>query len=251
MSATLATGAAVNLWGVQKSFGATSVLRDISLHVEPGAFVTIIGQSGCGKSTLLRLLAGLDTPDHGELRLDDEPLAAGQEHVRLMFQEPRLLPWASVLDNIGLGLTGDWRARAKTLLQDVGLETRAASWPSTLSGGQKQRVALARALVAQPRLLLMDEPLGALDALTRLAMQALITRIWQIQKFTAILVTHDVHEAVTLGDHVILLERGRIAETWHITTPRPRDPGDAELPATEAKILRRLLQSPTQTSKNS
>jgi len=242
MSATLTTGAAVNLWGVQKSFGATSVLRDITLRVEPGAFVTVIGQSGCGKSTLLRLLAGLDKPDHGELRLNDEPLAAAQDNVRLMFQEPRLLPWASVLDNIGLGLTGDWHLRARTLLQDVGLENRAGDWPAALSGGQKQRVALARALAARPSLLLMDEPLGALDALTRLAMQALITRIWQEQKFTAILVTHDVHEAVALGDHVILLERGRIAESWRIDSPRPRDLANAELAATEGKILRRLLQ---------
>jgi len=243
MSTTLTAGAAINLWGVQKSFGATSVLRDISLRVEPGAFVTIIGQSGCGKSTLLRLLAGLETPDQGELRLNDEPLATAQQHVRLMFQEPRLLPWANVLDNIGLGLTGDWRPRAQTLLRDVGLESRAADWPASLSGGQKQRVALARALAGRPSLLLMDEPLGALDALTRLAMQALITRIWQAQKFTAILVTHDVHEAVTLSDHVILLERGRIAETWRIDSPRPRDTGNADVAATEGKILRRLLQS--------
>jgi len=245
MSATTAAGAAITLWGVQKSFGATAVLRDISLHVEAGAFVTIIGQSGCGKSTLLRLLAGLDTPDHGELHLDDQPLANAQADARLMFQEPRLLPWASVLDNIGLGLTGDWRARAQDLLREVGLETRAGDWPAALSGGQKQRVALARALAARPRLLLMDEPLGALDALTRLAMQALITRIWQVQKFTAVLVTHDVHEAVTLGDHVILLERGRIAQTWRINQPRPRETGNPDLAATEAAILRRLLQSET------
>jgi sulfonate transport system ATP-binding protein len=243
MSATITAGAAINLWGVQKSFGATSVLRDITLHVEPGAFVTIIGQSGCGKSTLLRLLAGLETPDHGELRLDDRPLASAQADARLMFQEPRLLPWASVLENIGLGLTGDWRLRAKALLQDVGLENRAGDWPAALSGGQKQRVALARALAARPRLLLMDEPLGALDALTRLAMQALITRIWQAQKFTAILVTHDVHEAVTLGDHVILLERGRIAESWRIESPRPRELANVEIAAIEGKILRRLLQT--------
>jgi sulfonate transport system ATP-binding protein len=243
MSETIPAGAAINLWGVQKSFGATSVLRDITLHVEPGAFVTIIGQSGCGKSTLLRLLAGLETPDYGELRLDDQPLASARADARLMFQEPRLLPWASVLENIGLGLTGDWRPRAKALLQDVGLENRAGDWPAALSGGQKQRVALARALAARPRLLLMDEPLGALDALTRLAMQALITRIWQAQKFTAILVTHDVHEAVTLGDHVILLERGRIAESWRIESPRPRELANVEIAATEGKILRRLLQT--------
>jgi len=243
MSETMTAGAAINLWGLQKSFGATSVLRDISLRVEPGDFVTIIGQSGCGKSTLLRLLAGLETADHGELRLDDRPLASAEADARLMFQEPRLLPWASVLENIGLGLSGDWRPTAKALLRDVGLEDRAAGWPAALSGGQKQRVALARALAARPRLLLMDEPLGALDALTRLAMQALITRIWQAQKFTAILVTHDVHEAVTLGDTVILLERGRIAETWRIDRPRPRDTGDAELAAIEGAILRRLLQS--------
>jgi sulfonate transport system ATP-binding protein len=242
MSATITQGAEIDLWRVQKSFAGNDVLRDITLNIAPGSFVTIIGQSGCGKSTLLRLLAGLDQPDDGALRLDEKPLTAAQANVRLMFQEPRLLPWANVLGNIGIGLTGNWQDRAKTLLRDVGLETRAKDWPATLSGGQKQRVALARALIGQPRLLLMDEPLGALDALTRLAMQALITRIWQDQKFTAILVTHDVQEAVALGDHVILLERGRIAEEWHITTPRPRDAGDPTRAATEAAILRRLLR---------
>jgi sulfonate transport system ATP-binding protein len=242
MSATTTTGAEIDLWRVQKSFAGTQVLRDITLNIAPGSFVTIIGQSGCGKSTLLRLLAGLDLPDHGALRLDEKPLAAAQAEVRLMFQEPRLLPWANVLDNIGIGLTGNWQDRAKTLLREVGLDTRAKDWPATLSGGQKQRVALARALIGQPRLLLMDEPLGALDALTRLAMQALITRIWLDQKFTAILVTHDVQEAVALGDHVILLERGRIAEEWRITTPRPRDAGDPARAATEGAILRRLLR---------
>ena len=241
MSATITAGAAINLWGVQKSFGATSVLRDITLHVEPGAFVTIIGQSGCGKSTLLRLLAGLETPDHGVLRLDDRPLASAQADARLMFQEPRLLPWASVLENIGLGLTGDWRLRAKALLQDVGLENRAGDWPAALSGGQKQRVALARALVVEPRLILLDEPLGALDALTRLDMQRLIETIWQRAGFTAVLVTHDVAEAALLADRILLIEGGQVAMDVRVDLPRPREPG-AALAEIEAQVLGRLLR---------
>jgi len=242
MSATISQGAAIDLWSVRKSFGGNQVLRDISLRIEPGAFVTIIGRSGCGKSTLLRLAAGLEAADAGEIHLDDKALATKQSDVRLMFQEPRLLPWANVIDNTGLGLSGNWRKLALDLLRDVGLEERAGDWPATLSGGQKQRVALARALIGRPRLLLMDEPLGALDALTRLAMQNLISNIWQEQKFTAILVTHDVQEAVALGDHVVLLEQGRIAAQWHIDLPRPRPTGDAKRAAIEGAILRRLLE---------
>ena len=239
MSKIREAGASVAISHVRKSFGETAVLRDISLRINPGEFVTIVGHSGCGKSTLLRLLAGLDAADGGSVSLD------GASHdVRLMFQEARLLPWMTVEDNVGLGLTGAWRPRAQEILREVGLLPRAKDWPAILSGGQKQRVALARALAGRPRLLLMDEPLGALDALTRMTMQELILQIWREQKFTAILVTHDVQEAVALGDRVIVLERGAIGEEWQIGLPHPRDIGAPEFAALEGKILKRLLERP-------
>jgi sulfonate transport system ATP-binding protein len=234
-------GAALGIAHVKKSFGGTGVLRDISLTIKPGEFVTIVGHSGCGKSTLLRLLAGLDQADHGDITLDGAPMRLANRDVRLMFQEARLLPWMTVLQNIGLGLTGDWQPRAKTILRQTGLETRAGDWPAILSGGQKQRVALARALVGQPRLLLMDEPLGALDALTRIAMQDLILQIWRAQKFTAVLVTHDVQEAVALADRVIVLERGAIGQELAVPLSHPRDIGSPEFAALEGTILKRLL----------
>jgi sulfonate transport system ATP-binding protein len=243
MSESRATsGNAIKLSRIKKSFGEASVLHDISLSVKPGEFVTIVGHSGCGKSTLLRLLAGLDQPDQGEITLDGAPIGLKRGDVRLMFQEARLLPWMTVLKNVGLGLTGDWQPRAKSILRQVNLESRAGDWPAILSGGQKQRVALARALVGQPRLLLMDEPLGALDALTRIAMQELILGIWREQQFTAILVTHDVQEAVALADRVIVLEHGEIGQDLAIPLAHPRDIGSPEFAALEGTILKRLLR---------
>jgi sulfonate transport system ATP-binding protein len=161
-----------------------------------------------------------------------------------MFQEARLLPWKSVLDNVGLGLPGDWRPVAQAALAEVGLADRADDWPAILSGGQRQRVALARALVHSPRLLLLDEPLGALDALTRIEMQGLIERLWHEQGFTALLVTHDVAEAVALADRVVLIENGAITLDLPIPLPRPRARGEgdrAALAALEGQVLRRVL----------
>jgi sulfonate transport system ATP-binding protein len=163
-----------------------------------------------------------------------------------MFQEPRLLPWSSIQGNVEVGLARGTppalrQARALSALAEVGLQARVAEWPSVLSGGQKQRVALARALVSRPRLLALDEPLGALDALTRIEMQALVEEVWRLEGFTAVLVTHDVGEAVALADRVILLEQGRVAMDVGIDLPRPRRRGDAALAALEARILDRLL----------
>ncbi|RMU27477.1 ATP-binding cassette domain-containing protein, partial [Pseudomonas savastanoi] len=154
--------------------------------------------------TLLRLLAGLDKPTEGQLLAGSAPLDDAREDTRLMFQEARLLPWKKIIDNVGLGLSGDWRAQALEALEAVGLAERANEWPAALSGGQKQRVALARALIHKPRLLLLDEPLGALDALTRIEMQQLIEKLWHQYGFTVLLVTHDVSEAVAIADRVIL-----------------------------------------------
>jgi sulfonate transport system ATP-binding protein len=237
-------GVALSLNGLHKSFGQRRVLEAIDLQIPAGQFVAVVGRSGCGKSTLLRLLAGLDQASGGSLQAGQQPLAEIREDVRLMFQDSRLLPWKRVIDNVGLGLSGDWRPQALEALESVGLADRANEWPAALSGGQKQRVALARALIHKPRLLLLDEPLGALDALTRIEMQQLIERLWQQQDFTVLLVTHDVAEAVAIADRVILIEDGHIGLDLPVQLPRPRPRGSAELAALEAQVLARVLLQP-------
>jgi len=226
---------------IERSFGERQVLKGIDLHIPAGQFVAVVGRSGCGKSTLLRLLAGLDQPSRGA---GLGPLEAVRDDIRLMFQDARLLPWKRVIDNVGLGLSGNWRQQAEQALAAVGLGERAHDWPAALSGGQKQRVALARALIHRPHLLLLDEPLGALDALTRIEMQQLIERLWQRHGFTVLLVTHDVSEAVAVADRVILIEDGRIGLDLPIDLPRPRHRGDAHLAALEAQVLDRVLALP-------
>lgn len=215
-------GLALTLRGVNKSFGSQAVLQSLDLDIEPGQFVAIVGRSGCGKSTLLRALAGLETVDDGILFSGPAPLSTRRRDIRLMFQDARLLPWFTVLDNIGLGLQGNWRTQALAALEEVGLAAHASKWPYQLSGGQRQRVALARALIHQPSLLLLDEPLGALDALTRLEMQALIERVWRTHRFTVVLVTHEVEEAVALGERVLVMEQGRVALDLNVDLERPR-----------------------------
>ncbi|MCQ4297246.1 aliphatic sulfonates ABC transporter ATP-binding protein [Pseudomonas stutzeri] len=230
--------------GIGKAFGQRDVLQGIDLQIPAGQFVAVVGRSGCGKSTLLRLLAGLDQPSRGEIVSAGVALADHRDEVRLMFQDARLLPWKRVIENVGLGLTGNWLPRAAAALEAVGLAERANDWPATLSGGQKQRVALARALIHQPRLLLLDEPLGALDALTRIEMQRLIERLWQQHGFTVVLVTHDVSEAVAVADRVILIEDGAIGLDLDVDLPRPRDHGAAVLATLEAQVLNRVLALP-------
>ncbi|MGA0611140.1 ATP-binding cassette domain-containing protein [Caldimonas sp. KR1-144] len=238
-------GVALQLDGVGKRFGEREVLRGIDLAVAPGEFVAIVGRSGCGKSTLLRLLAGLDAASAGSIRLDGQPAAARKEATRVMFQDPRLLPWKRVLDNVALGLEGaDARERSLDALAQVGLAERANDWPAVLSGGQRQRVALARALVHAPRLLLLDEPLGALDALTRIEMHRLIERLWRQHGFTALLVTHDVGEAVALADRVLLIEDGALAMDERIALERPRHRASSGAAALEERVLQRVLRQP-------
>jgi sulfonate transport system ATP-binding protein len=239
-------GAAVTLRGVTKAFGAHRVLQGIDLDIALGEFVAIVGRSGCGKSTLLRLIAGLDAPSSGTITVDRQS-TGWRDDVRLMFQEPRLLPWQRVVANVEVGLTHsrdrhDRRRHAEDTLVQVGLAGRAHEWPTVLSGGQKQRVALARALVSHPRLLALDEPLGALDALTRIQMQDLIETVWQDTGFTAIVVTHDVSEAVALADRILLLEDGLVAMDVAVDLPRPRRRGDPRAAAIEGRILDRLLR---------
>jgi sulfonate transport system ATP-binding protein len=236
-------GAAVQLRGVAKRFGSNTVLSRFDLDIAAGEFVSIVGKSGCGKSTLLRLIAGLDAPTDGEITVGGvSPETAARDKVRIMFQEPRLLPWASVLDNVLLGLPEAMDETAaigltRAALAEVQLPDKARDWPARLSGGQKQRVALARALVSRPQLMAFDEPLGALDALTRIVMQALILTVQRDVGFTALLVTHDVAEAVALSDRVIVLDHGRVSHVAMIGIPHPRPRASAALARIEAGIL--------------
>jgi sulfonate transport system ATP-binding protein len=236
-----AGGLAITARSLAKSFGDHRVLRGLDLAVPAGQFVAIVGRSGCGKSTLLRLLLGLDPPSAGEFWFG-EPTGTAPDPgaVRIMFQEPRLLPWASILANVEVG--GGAGASALDTLRRVGLDQRRGDWPAALSGGQKQRVALARALVSRPRVLALDEPLGALDALTRIEMQRLVEQVWLDQRFTALLVTHDVAEAVALADRVVMLRDGEIALDLAIDLPRPRARGSAEVAELEGKILGELIE---------
>jgi sulfonate transport system ATP-binding protein len=240
----VARGLALQLRGIGKAYGERRVLHGIDLDIAPGAFVAVVGRSGCGKSTLLRLLAQLEPPSAGQVLADGtQTLAQVRGDIRLMFQDARLLPWKTVLGNVGLGLTGaDAQARAHDALAAVGLAERAGDWPAVLSGGQRQRVALARALVHAPRLLLLDEPLGALDALTRIEMQRLIETLWQRHGFTALLVTHDVAEAVAVADRVLLIEAGGVALDMCIDLPRPRNPATPAVAQHQAQVLERVLR---------
>jgi len=223
--------------GVTQAFDGKPVLHDLDLEVAAGEFVVLIGHSGSGKSTLLRLIAGLDTPTSGEIAVTGT--------TSLGFQEARLLPWDKVKDNVLFGLrTGGSRSErdevARRALREVKLEHRADAWPGTLSGGEAQRASLARALVREPDLLLLDEPFGALDALTRLEMQALVIDLWQRHRPSVVLVTHDVGEAVRLADRVLLLDQGRIATEVRIDKPRPRTEFDVDLIGLERDLIRRL-----------
>ncbi len=243
-------GVAVHAANINKQFGDRHVLRDLDLSIQSGEFVAIVGHSGCGKSTLLRLLAGLDQATSGFLDLDGKHLQGINPDIRIMFQDSRLLPWRTVIENVGLGLEGNWREAAAQALSQVGLADRANEWPAALSGGQRQRVALARALVHEPRLLLLDEPLGALDALTRIEMQRLIERLWLDKGFTALLVTHDVPEAIALADRVVLIEHGAIKLDLKVDLPRRRERGTPEFAALEGQVLARVMGIEEVVSRN-
>jgi sulfonate transport system ATP-binding protein len=221
-----AAGSAVELDAASKVFGHRVVLDRLNLRFPPGQFVAVVGRSGGGKTTLLRLVAGLEQPDHGAVVIDGARSTGPQASARLMFQDPRLLPWQSVLGNVGIARGPLWRERAAAVLQEVGLADRAGDWPRLLSGGQRQRVALARALVSDPKILLLDEPFSALDALTRAEMHRLLENLWREHRFTVVLITHDVQEAVALADRVIVLRDGAVAADVAVTLPRPRRGAD-------------------------
>lgn len=231
---------------LEKRYGNRDVLKNITLSVKRGEFIAIVGKSGCGKSTLLRLLSGLEKPSDGRILIDGKPLGNLNSKSCMVFQDERLLPWKRVIDNVVLGLDGDHKKEAIEVLKHVGLENYTDEWPGKLSGGQKQRVALARALMHQPELLLLDEPLGALDALTRLEMQNLIEEIRRLNSFTALLVTHDVEEAVALADRVVLLSDGVISEDVPVKLPRPRQRDRESFAALVNKIRNRIMVVPVQ-----
>lgn len=235
-------GIPLTLHQVEKHFSTKRVLHGINLEIGAGEFVAIVGKSGCGKSTLLRLIAGLDVPTGGQILVNGQPLQQLNNVARIMFQDARLLPWRRVLDNVDIGLNRkEWRIRAEEALDHVGLLDRRHEWPRVLSGGERQRVALARALLTRPPLLLLDEPLGALDALTRIEMQGLVERLWQEEGFTALLITHDVEEAVALADRVVVIQNGKIALDEPVRLHRPRRRGDPEFAAIKERILSQVL----------
>ncbi len=207
------------------------VLRDINLHIRSGETLAIVGASGSGKTTLLRVLAGLEDPDAGEVLIDGKLTRGVGTDRAVIFQEPRLLPWLTVLDNVGFGLEtrglsrGQARERARRYVQLVGLQQFEGAYPRQLSGGMAQRVGIARALAVQPEILLLDEPLGALDAMTKISMQQELARIWRDEDVTTVLVTHDLEEAIYLADRILILprEKGGEPRLIEIDLPRPRD----------------------------
>jgi sulfonate transport system ATP-binding protein len=222
------------------------VLQDLDLEVAPGEFVTLVGASGCGKSTILRLVVGLDVEHEGDILLDGRPITGPGLERGIVFQEHRLLPWLTVEQNVGIGLGAeDRRSRAQTV-QDhidlVGLTGFEKAFPRQLSGGMAQRAAIARALVPKPEVLLLDEPLGALDSLTRSHLQQELLRIWRQQQITVVMVTHDVEEAVFLSDKIVVLapRPGRIRKVIPVDLPHPRDRMDTAFAALRKEVLAQL-----------
>ncbi|MGW4444974.1 ABC transporter ATP-binding protein [Streptomyces sp. NPDC004682] len=223
----------VRVEGLTRSFDGRAVIDDLTLDIAPGEFVALLGRSGCGKSTLLRVLAGLDREIEGTVFVPRRRAVA--------FQAPRLMPWKKVWRNVVLGLPGrPERALAERVLEEVGLGHRADAWPKTLSGGEAQRASLARALVREPDLLLLDEPFGALDALTRIKAQRLVGEVWRRRGCAVLLVTHDVEEAVLLADRVLVMDGGRIAHEQRVALDRPRDITDPRFAEIRAGLLERL-----------
>ncbi len=241
----LAKDSFLKVENLSRSFGTNPAVHFVSLQIGHGELLAIVGRSGSGKSTLLRLIARLDEPTSGRILIDGEPLRPGiNPHARLMFQDAALLPWLSVLENVLLATRrgADRRQVARATLEHVGLAAREREWPLVLSGGQRQRVALARALASAADLILFDEPLGALDALTRLEMQNLIERLWLESRFTAVLVTHDVEEAVALADRVLVMEGGKLIFETTVDLERPRVRSGRAFIGLKERVLTQVMQ---------
>ena len=253
MVASLATaeGAALRIVNVSKDFPnaenpelRTVALEEVTLSIEPGELVSLVGPSGCGKSTLLRLLAGLDRPNSGELFVGNETISGPSAERGLVFQDPNLFPWLSVRRNIQTGLVArgllqEKRHEVDDFMRLVGLESFAGAFPHHLSGGMAQRVALARALINHPKVLLLDEPLGALDAFTRMRMQDEVLRLWEARGTTMLLVTHDIDEAIYMSDRIVIMtpRPGRIERTIAVDLPRPRQRNSREFLQLRGEIL--------------
>ncbi|GAA0284117.1 ABC transporter ATP-binding protein [Rhodovulum strictum] len=225
-----------------------TVLRNLSLDIAPGESLMIVGPSGCGKTTLLRILAGLDVPDSGEVRIDGAPVLGVGTDRAVIFQEPRLLPWLTVLGNVAFGLEvrGVPRTqaceRARRYIRLVGLAEFEDAFPRQLSGGMAQRVGIARALTVQPEILLLDEPLGALDAMTKITMQEELARIWREEEVTMVMVTHDLEEAIYLADRVLVLpgDKGAQVALVDIDLPRPRNRNEARFVKYRQNLMARF-----------
>jgi ABC-type nitrate/sulfonate/bicarbonate transport system ATPase subunit len=244
--AVVTAATAIRIEGVSRRFGDDAVLHDLDLQVERSEIVSMVGPSGCGKTTLLRSIAGLERGDAGHVSIDGRPVTGPDRAVGVMFQEPRLMPWLTVRDNIVLGLPRAARrvadARVEQLLAQVQLPGVAGLYPRQLSGGMAQRVALARGLAIDPSVLLLDEPFSAVDALTRMALQELLLAIWQRTRLTLLLVTHDLDEALYLSDRVVVM-LGRpavLTESIAVTLPRPRDRRTPALARLRGELLEAL-----------
>ncbi len=238
----------INLVGKTYADG-TEALRGIQVTADTGEIVAILGGSGCGKTTLLRLIAGLDQPSHGEIRLDDQVIAGTHPAVGAVFQEPRLLPWLNVADNIAFGGQRLPRAerdrRTQSLLIRIGLAVHGKRWPRDLSGGQQQRVAIARALIGQPGILLLDEPFSALDPFTRATQHQLVLDLWRDLRPTILMVTHDIDEAVFLADRIVIMRPrpGRVQESMTVDHPRPRDRLASAFDLMKRRVMRAIDRS--------
>ena len=253
-SHVLTEGSSLRIVEIAKEFATlddsgvkTRALEEVSLTVEPGELVSLIGPSGCGKSTLLRLVAGLAAPDSGEIWVGSEQITAASAERGLVFQDPNLFPWLTVRGNIQAGLVArgvlhEKRSEVDDFMRLVGLETFADAYPHQLSGGMAQRVALARALINHPKLLLLDEPLGALDAFTRMKMQDEVLRLWEARGTTMILVTHDIDEAIYMSDRIVIMSArpGRVERTIEINLDRPRERNSAAFLKFRVEILELL-----------
>ena len=238
------------LEGVSKIYpNGVRALEGVSLTVDLGEIVAIVGGSGCGKSTMLRAIAGLDAPTRGRIALDGATISAPHEKIGIVFQEPRLLPWLTVAQNVAFGIghlpAAERAARVDTALDRVGLADKAHVWPRELSGGQAQRVAIARALVPRPEVLLLDEPFSALDAFTRADLQEHLLALWPDSRPTLVLVTHDVDEAIALADRILVMKPrpGRIFDEINPGLPRPRDRRSEEFDAARRQVLDSLDRS--------
>lgn len=225
---------AVEVRRLSRRFGPTTILDNVDLDIVQGEFVALLGKSGSGKSTFLRALAGLDHDVEGTGSL------AVPERLSVVFQDARLLPWRNVIQNVTLGLPGAKQQAGRKALAEVGLAGRESAWPIHLSGGEQQRVALARSLVREPALLLADEPFGALDALTRIKMHGLLRELCARHRPAVLLVTHDVDEAITLANRILVLDRGRFIEDLAVDLPGRRRHGDARFDAIRSQLLSRL-----------